>query len=72
MSPLMGEALEAVAGVVLVALVLVDVFLTVVVPRRAPRAGRRLRVTGYLVPGLWIGWRWIGLRLSSADRRAVA
>src|SRR6202165_2378700 len=69
MSPLMGEALEAVAGVVLVALVLVDVFLTVVVPRRAPRLGRRLRVTGYLVPGLWAGWRWVGLRMSSAERR---
>jgi Ion channel len=54
---------------VLVASVLLDVFLTVVVPRRAPRAGRLLRVTVYLVPGLWKGWRWVGLRMSSAERR---
>ena len=67
--PLMGETLEGIAGVVLVASVLLDVFLTVVVPRRAPRAGRLLRVTVYLVPGLWKGWRWVGLRMSSAERR---
>jgi Ion channel len=65
----MGEAVEAIVGAVLVALVLLDVFLTVVVPRRAPRAGQRLRVTGYLVPGLWVCWRWLGLRMSSAGRR---
>jgi hypothetical protein len=67
----MGEALEGIAGVVLVAAMLLDVFLTVVVPRRAPRAGRRLRVSGYLVPGLWKWWRWIGLGMTSAERREV-
>jgi hypothetical protein len=71
MSPLMSEALEGIAGLVLVAAVLLDVFLTVVVPRRAPRAGRRLRVSGYLVPELWQAWRWVGLRLSSVERREV-
>ncbi|MDQ6671828.1 MAG: potassium channel family protein [Chloroflexota bacterium] len=65
----MSEAIEGVAGVVLVALVLLDVFLTVVVPRRAPRAGSHLRLTRYVVPGLWIGWRQVGLRLPSAERR---
>jgi hypothetical protein len=69
MPPLMGQTLEGIAGVVLVAAILLDVFLTVVVPRRAPRLGYQLRLTGYLVPGLWIGWRWVGLRLSSAERR---
>src|SRR5262249_16634383 len=68
---LMGEALEGIAGAVFVALVLLDVFLSVVVPRRAPRAGQRLRVTAYLVPGLWVWWRWLGLRVSSAERRAA-
>jgi len=63
---LVSESLEGIAGVVLVALVLLDVFLTVVVPRRAPRAGRQLRLTRYLVPGLWIAWRWAGLRLPTA------
>jgi hypothetical protein len=28
-------------------------------------------LTRYLVPGLWIGWRWVGLRLPSAERREV-
>ncbi len=69
MPPLVGQTLEGIAGVALVASVLLDVFLTVVVPRRAPRLGGRLRLTRYLVPGLWRCWRWIGLRLSSAERR---
>jgi hypothetical protein len=68
---MMGAIVEGIAGVLLVALVLLDVFLMVVVPRRAPQAGRRLRVTEYLVPGLWRVWRWVGLRLSSAERREV-
>src|SRR4051794_40915186 len=71
MPAVIGETLEGIAGAVLVASVLLDVFLTVVVPRRAPRAGRRFRLTAYLVPGLWVGWRWVGLRLSSAERREV-
>jgi hypothetical protein len=68
---LVGEMIEGIAGVWLVAFVLLDVFLTVVVPRRAPQAGRLLRVTAYLVPGLWKVWRWLGLRMSSAERREV-
>jgi hypothetical protein len=63
------QILEAAGGLVLLYTVLFDVFLTVVVPRRAPRAGQLLRFSGYLVPGLWSVWRWIGLRQSSADRR---
>src|SRR5437588_12712255 len=65
----MGQVLEGLAGLLLVASVLLDVFLTVVVPRRAPRLGYYLRITGYVVPGLWLWWRWVGLRLSSAERR---
>jgi hypothetical protein len=65
----MGQVLEGLVGLLLVASILLDVFLTVVVPRRPPRLGRQLRVTGYIVPGLWIWWRWVGLRLSSAERR---
>src|SRR6195256_1697706 len=65
----MGQILEGLAGLFVVASILLDVFLTVVVPRRAPRLGYQLRVTGYLVPGLWRVWRWVGLRLSSAERR---
>ena len=36
---MMGQILEGVAGLLLVATILLDVFLTVVVPRRAPRLG---------------------------------
>jgi hypothetical protein len=68
---LMREIVEGIAGVVVLASVLLDVFLTVVVPRRPPLAGRRLRVSRYLVPGLWSGWRWVGLRMPSAERREV-
>ncbi|MCA1644785.1 MAG: potassium channel family protein, partial [Chloroflexi bacterium] len=67
----MREACEGIAGVLVVVLVLLDVFLTVVVPRRAPRAGRHVRLSRYLVPGLWRGWRWVGLRMASADGREV-
>jgi ion channel len=63
------QILEAAGGLLLLYTVLFDVFLTVVVPRRAPRAGQLLRFSGYLVPGLWSVWRWIGLRQPSADRR---
>jgi hypothetical protein len=63
------QILEAAGGLLLLYTVLFDIFLTVVMPRRAPRAGQLLRFSGYLVPGLWSVWRWIGLRQSSADRR---
>jgi Ion channel len=63
------QILEATGGLLLLVAVLFDIFLTVVVPRRAPRAGHLLRFSGYLVPGLWSVWRWIGLRQASADRR---
>src|SRR5438105_635274 len=61
--------LETVAGLLVIASVLSDVFLTVVVPRRAPRLGRLLRVSRYVVPDLWKLWRWIGLRINLAERR---
>ena len=63
------QILEATGGLLLLVAVLFDIFLTVVVPRRVPRAGYLLRFSGYLVPGLWSVWRWIGLRQASADRR---
>jgi len=63
------QILEAAAGLLVVLVILFDIFLTVVVPRRAPRTGRLVRLSGFLVPGLWSVWRWIGLRQASADRR---
>ena len=63
--------LEGVVGLLIVLAVLLDVFLTVVVPRRAPSLGRVARVSAFLVPGLWAMWRELGLRLSSSERREV-
>jgi hypothetical protein len=65
------QVVEGLLGLLVVLSVLGDVFLTIVLPRRAPGAGRHLRITGYLVPNMWLGWRWIGLRTSSAERREV-
>jgi hypothetical protein len=69
MSLAIQQVLEGTGGLLLVVVILYDVFLTVVVPRRAPQTGHLLRVSGYLVPGLWSVWRWTGLRQTSADRR---
>ncbi|HEX8967774.1 MAG TPA: potassium channel family protein [Chloroflexota bacterium] len=65
----MQQALEGTLGTLIVVVVLFDVFLTVVVPRRAPQAGRMVRLSGYVVRDLWNIWRWMGLRLGQADRR---
>jgi len=69
MPPVLGSLLEGTLGGLVVVSILFDIFLTVVVPRRAPNVGRRLRLSGYLVPGLWRVWRWLGLGMSSAERR---
>jgi hypothetical protein len=69
MPPAVQQGLEGSGGLLLVVIILYDVFLTVVVPRRAPRTGQRLRVSGYLISGLWSVWRWTGLRQSSSERR---
>jgi hypothetical protein len=63
------DVLTGLAGLGVVAIVLFDVFLTVVVPRRAPRTAGWLRLSRYTIPGLWRIWRWCGLRMDSADRR---
>lgn len=67
----LSQWLEGALGFLVVVSVLWDVFLAVIVPRRAPRAGRRVRITGYVIPNVWRLWRWIGLRISAAERREV-
>jgi len=61
--------IEGIAGVFLVVIILFDVFLTVVVPRRAPQLGRLLRLSRYVIAKLWTLWRWLGLRMSTTERR---
>ena len=65
----MALLIEAIAGVFIVAAILSDIFLTVVVPRRAPRAGRTLRPSRYIVANMWGVCRWLGLRMATAGRR---
>jgi ion channel len=60
---------EGLLGVLIVVSMLFDVFLTVVVPRRAPATGRLLRISRLVVAGLWRYWRAIGLRMNSTERR---
>ena len=63
--------LEGLAGLLVVLATLFDVFLVVIVPRRAPTLGRRLRISARLIPRLWTVWRELGLRSSSAERREL-
>ena len=64
-----SEPLEGLIGLLIVGAILLDVFLTIVVPRRAPRAGRHVRPSRYLIPSLWARWRWVGWRIEQAERR---
>jgi hypothetical protein len=64
-----NQLLEGAVGFLIVASILADVFLTVVVPRRAPSTGRNLRLSKHVISGLWTAWRWLGLRIGSAERR---
>ena len=64
-----AQLIEGVGGLVIVIATLQDVFLTVVVPRRAPRLGRYVRISRYVIGGLWNRWRWIGLRINTDERR---
>src|SRR5260370_20324066 len=63
----MIEFIEFLAGLVVVGIVLSDVFESVVVPRPSP--WRRFRLTRLLIRGSWRGWRTLGLRTSSSEKR---
>lgn len=63
------QIFEVLMGLGLVMSILLDIFLTVVVPRRSPRLGRLLRISRYVVFKLWIPFRWFGLRFGDAERR---
>jgi len=60
------NALAIGAGIVAIALVLFDVFSSIIVPRAT---GRSLRPSAYFVRFTWPIWRALGLHLPSADRR---
>jgi hypothetical protein len=60
------RTLECLAGLLIVASVLVDVFQSIVTPR--PVAGR-VRINRYLIRGLWFVVRWISYRITDVGRR---
>jgi hypothetical protein len=53
-------------GIVLIALTLLDVFSTIVVPRSS---SRRFRLTRVLFTNFWRPWRWIGVRIRTRAGR---
>jgi len=57
---------ELLAGAALVALVLYDVFQSVVVPRYTTRA---LRLAPAFLDGFWDCWRWLGRRMKPGEQR---
>src|SRR6185436_5304601 len=57
---------ELIVGITLVALVLFDVFETIVVPRRTDHP---LRLAPYILIFLWPVWRRIGFRIHPTWRR---
>ena len=65
----MAEIIEAIAGILIVAAIMFDIFETVVVPRRAARLGRYLRPSRYVIPYGWWICRWFGLRIGASERR---
>ncbi len=60
---------EALLGLALLGAIMFDIFLTVVVPRRAPPTLRQIRLSRYVIAKLWVPWRWIGLRMDQSERR---
>jgi hypothetical protein len=62
----MLSSVEAVLGIVILAVAFYDVFQSVVLPR--PSIGR-LRIAPWILRPLWATWRWYGNRESRLDRR---
>jgi hypothetical protein len=54
------------AGILLIAVTLLDVFSTIVVPRSS---NRRFRLTRLLFRAFWRPWRWMGVRLRTREGR---
>jgi hypothetical protein len=57
---------EGLAGACIVFFLLLDVFLSVVVPRAV---GRRFRLSAYLTVPVWFCWRSAALRFSDSEKR---
>ena len=64
------SVLEGVLGLMVLASILLDIFQTVVMPRRAAMLGRRLRLSPYMTARLWRPWCWVGLHFTPDRREA--
>ena len=60
------DAAFVIAGAFVIALVLYDIFLTIVVPRPASRFAR---LSAHFIPPVWVRWRSVGLAMRDTDRR---
>jgi len=60
------EILSAIAGIVVILVVLLDAFETIVLPRRVRR---QFRLTAWFYRRTWIPWRGLASRIGSASRR---
>src|SRR5436305_741327 len=54
------------AGILVLAVTLLDVFSTLVMPRSSRR---RIRLTRLLFLATWRPWRWLGVRMNTLERR---
>ena len=60
------DALTFVAGLAILGVVLWDIFQSIVVPRPTPG---RIRISRYVVPPAWRGWRALGQRKRTPEAR---
>jgi len=60
------QILSAIAGIVVILVVLLDAFETIVLPRRVRR---QFRLTAWFYRRTWIPWRGLASRIGSASRR---
>jgi hypothetical protein len=60
------DVLFVISGALVAALVLYDIFLSIVVPRPASRFAR---LSAHFIPQIWGQWRTIGLAMRDTDRR---
>ena len=60
------QIFSAIAGIVVILVVLLDAFETIVLPRRVRR---QFRLTAWFYRRTWIPWRGLASRIGSASRR---
>src|SRR5256885_1551448 len=62
----MVATLEVIAGLVLCLIIFYDLFQSVVLPRPAVN---KFALVRFVLRRIWVGWRWLGNRMSSISRR---